>query len=169
MLYFSYGSNMSSRRLLSRVPSAEYVTTALLPGHDLRFHKKSLDGSAKCDAFATRNDEHAVRGVIYRIAESHKASLDRIEGLGKGYEEKTVEILASTDEILVAYTYYATFIDHRLKPYHWYKQHVLTGALEYALPERYIDRLHRIEAIDDPDPQRHADEIAIYGDNLTQR
>ncbi|MES9945188.1 MAG: gamma-glutamylcyclotransferase family protein [Candidatus Thiodiazotropha sp.] len=167
MLYFSYGSNMSSRRLLSRVPSAKYVTTAALSGHDLRFHKRSLDGSAKCDAFATQSDGHAVRGVVYHIAESHKAALDRIEGLGQGYEEKIVELVASTNETLVAYTYYATFIDPSLKPYHWYKRHVLTGALEYALPEKYIDKLRDIEAIEDPNRQRHVDEIAIYKDGLT--
>ncbi|PVV14438.1 MAG: hypothetical protein B6D77_03230 [gamma proteobacterium symbiont of Ctena orbiculata] len=167
MLYFSYGSNMSSRRLLSRVPSAKYVTTAALSGHDLRFHKRSLDGSAKCDAFATQSDEHAVRGVVYHIAESHKAALDRIEGLGQGYEEKTVELLTSSNETLVAYTYFATFIDPSLKPYQWYKRHVLTGALEYALPEKYIDKLRDIEAIEDPNRQRYVDEIAIYKDGLT--
>ncbi len=55
MLYFSYGSNMSSRRLLSRVPSARFITSASLPGHALHFHKKGLDGSAKCDAYETKS------------------------------------------------------------------------------------------------------------------
>ncbi|PUB91560.1 MAG: hypothetical protein DBP01_01735, partial [gamma proteobacterium symbiont of Ctena orbiculata] len=44
-------------------------------------------------------------------------------------------------QVVVAYTYYATFIDRTLKPYQWYKHHVLTGALEYGLPAPYIDRL----------------------------
>lgn len=164
MRYFSYGSNMSSRRLLSRVPSAKFVTTAVLPGHKLHFHKKSLDGSAKCNAFETQNDEDAVHGVIYDIARSHKARLDHIEGLGAGYEEKTVELIGFSGEILTAYTYYATFLDRTLKPYHWYKHHVLTGALEYDLPGTYVDKLREIESTEDPNPRRHTIEMAIYKD-----
>jgi hypothetical protein len=165
MLYFSYGSNMSSRRLVRRVPSAKFVTTAVLPGHKLHFHKKSLDGSAKCDAFETRSDEHAVHGVIYDIARSHKATLDHIEGLGAGYEEKSVELIVASGEIMVAYTYYATFLDRTLKPYNWYKHHVLTGALEYDLPGTYVDKLREIDSMKDPNPQRHTIEMAIYRDN----
>jgi hypothetical protein len=165
MLYFSYGSNMSSKRLLSRVPSAKFVTTAVLPGHKLHFHKRSQDGSAKCDAFETQDNEHAVHGVVYDIAESHKARLDHIEGLGVGYEEKTVDLIASSGELLTAYTYYAIFLDRALKPYHWYKNHVISGALEYDLPGTYIDKLRVIESIQDPNPQRHTIEMAIYRDN----
>jgi gamma-glutamylcyclotransferase (GGCT)/AIG2-like uncharacterized protein YtfP len=162
MLYFSYGSNMSSRRLLSRVSSAEFVTTATLAGHALYFHKKGRDGSAKCDAFETKFEKDAVHGVIYEITESHKAVLDRIEGLGQGYWEKTVELVSPSGQMLVAYTYYATRIDRTFKPYHWYKHHVLAGALEYDLPAAYVDKLRKLESIEDYDPLRHAIEMAIY-------
>ncbi|MEW8536389.1 MAG: gamma-glutamylcyclotransferase family protein [Candidatus Thiodiazotropha endolucinida] len=167
MLYFSYGSNMSSRRLLSRVPSARFVTSASLPGHELHFHKKSLDGSAKCDAYETKSDRYTVSGVIFEIAKSEKAVLDSKEGLGQGYEEKMVELIDPDGEMLAAYTYYATFIDRTLKPYHWYKHHVLTGALEYDLPATYIEKLRLIESMEDPDPQRHAFEMAIYANSMT--
>ena len=50
MLYFAYGSNLSSARMAARVPSARVVARAQLPGHALRFHKVGRDGSAKCDA-----------------------------------------------------------------------------------------------------------------------
>jgi hypothetical protein len=138
------------------------MTTAVLPGHELHFHKKSLDGSAKCDAFETDCVKDAVHGVIYEITESHKAVLDRIEGLGQGYGEKVVELVAPAGETLVAYTYYATVIDRTFKPYHWYKHHVLSGALEYELPATYVDKLRKIESMEDPNPQRHAIEMAIY-------
>lgn len=51
ILYFAYGSNMSSARLRARVPSCRPIGIAFLPGHELRFHKRSKDGSGKCDAF----------------------------------------------------------------------------------------------------------------------
>lgn len=50
MLCFSYGSNMSQRRLKARVPSARFIAVAERPDHRLRFHKSAGDGSAKCNA-----------------------------------------------------------------------------------------------------------------------
>ncbi|MGM0616445.1 MAG: gamma-glutamylcyclotransferase family protein, partial [Pseudomonadota bacterium] len=49
-----------------------------------------------------------------------------------------------------------------MRPYHWYKHHVLSGAREHALPAAYIRALERIEALDDPDAERHQREMAIH-------
>ena len=162
MLYFSYGSNMSIRRLKDRVPSARVKTVATLPEHDLRFHKKSKDGSAKCDAHETNNLEHSVIGVVFDIAESDKPELDRKEGLGNGYNQKEVSVTTVSGETITAITYYATNIDSELKPYHWYKHHVLTGANENGLPKKYVEKISNIESIPDPMPERHEREMAIY-------
>ncbi|MCG7995459.1 MAG: gamma-glutamylcyclotransferase [Candidatus Thiodiazotropha taylori] len=166
MLYFAYGSNMSSRRLRERVPSARFRSTATLEAHELRFHKRSRDGSAKCDALETHNPQHRVIGVVFEIAQAEKAELDRHEGLGYGYEEKQVSLLTGSAESLTAFTYYATHIDSLLKPYSWYKHHVLSGAREHQLPTTYLDRIERIEAIIDPNSARHVLEMAIYLDGL---
>ncbi|GAB4354045.1 MAG: gamma-glutamylcyclotransferase family protein [Methylohalobius sp. ZOD2] len=162
MLYFSYGSNMSSKRLKARVPSANFVTIATLDRHDLRFHKKGKDGSSKCDAHETGNEAHAVMGVVFDIFETEKPYLDSVEGLGHSYEEKTIEVATPSGETLEAFTYYAVSIDSTLFPYHWYKHHVLTGAREYGLPESYIARIGLVESISDPQPDRHEREMAIY-------
>lgn len=162
MLYFSYGSNMSIKRLQDRTPSAKFVTIATLNKHDLKFHKKSEDGSSKCDAHETRNHEHAVIGVVFEITGSEKPVLDRIEGLGYGYEEKTIELTTQSGEIIRASTYYATIIDPGIKPYNWYKHHVLTGARENGLPDAYVELIENIESIKDPKSERHEREMAIY-------
>ena len=163
MHYFSYGSNMSSKRLLERVPSAKKVSTGVLANHDLRFHKVGkIDGTAKCDAMETGNPEHAVHGVLYRLCESEKPHLDRVEGLGKGYEEKRVSVKMDCGNVIEAYTYYATHIDPALKPLGWYKEHVLRGAEEHGLPETYIRTIESIEHYEDADKARHTKELAIY-------
>lgn len=162
MLYFCYGSNMSSLRLQHRAPSSQFVAVARLEKHDLRFHKSGKDGSAKCDAFNTNNPDDQIFGVIYQISEPDKVQLDRIEGLGKGYDEKIVEISALTGELFTATTYYATKVDPSLKPYHWYKEHVLKGAEENRLPKAYIHYIANIESVDDYDIERHQKELAIY-------
>ncbi len=73
--------------LQSRVPTARAVTTARLPGHVLRFHKRSDDGSAKCNMVKTGRTEDEVYGVIFEIEGTEKALLDKAEGLCKGYVE----------------------------------------------------------------------------------
>lgn len=166
MLYFSYGSNMSSKRLKDRVPSASFVTIATLYKHDLRFHKKSKDGSGKCDAHETGNNEHSVIGVVFDISESEKPELDRKEGLGYGYAEKIVELTVHSGKVVEASTYYATNIDPELNPYHWYKHHVVTGAKENGLPEGYVERIGYIKSVSDPKPERHESEMAIYANKV---
>lgn len=92
MLCFSYGSNMSQRRVQAWVPSAWFVAVAELPAHRLCFHKSAGDGSAKYDAEETGNPDDRVIGVVYEIADAEKPDLDRHEALGFGYEEKQVEL-----------------------------------------------------------------------------
>lgn len=162
MFYFAYGSNMSSRRLTSRVSGVGLLGVAKLARHTLRFHKIGSDGSAKCDVIHTGSLDHFVMGVVFRITDSQKPILDKIEGLGVGYEEKTIELKSLSGEDIEASTYIATHVDPALKPYHWYKHHVLTGAREHGLPDAYIEQISAIESIDDSDQGRHDIEMAIY-------
>ena len=162
MLCFSYGSNMSHRRLQARVPSARFVAVAELPAHRLSFHKSAGDGSAKCDAEETGHPNDRVIGVVYEIDDAEKPDLDRHEALGFGYDEKQVELKTGSDRVQ-AWMYYATRINNALKPFHWYKDHVLIGARENGLPAEYIAQIEAVESIDDPKPERHGRELSIYG------
>lgn len=163
LLYFAFGSNMSTPRLRSRVPSARPLGAATLPGHVLRFHKPGRDGSAKCDACYTGRDSDAVHGVVFALGTHEKPYLDTCEGLGNGYAEKTVTVTDARGTAYRVYTYYATRIDPGLRPYHWYKTHVLRGALEHRLPEHYIAAIRGIASIDDPSCGNHLHELSIYG------
>jgi len=163
MLYFSYGSNMSTKRLAHRVPSATFVVVATLTKHILKFHKVgSIDGSGKCDASETTNHSNQIIGVVFDILESEKPVLDKKEGLHNGYEEKTVKVNSITGEILETTTYYATNCDPSVKPFHWYKEHVIRGAKENGLPEIYIQSFLDVESIADPNSERHEQEMQIY-------
>jgi len=162
VLYFSYGSNMSTPRIKHRVESATVISVAHLHQHSLRFHKKSVDGSAKCGIAHTKSPNDLVYGVVFEILISDKHILDNYEGLGNGYEEKTVSIILPDGKSIAAATYYATHIDVSLKPYHWYKEHVLRGAREHALPPEHIAAIEAIQSIADPDHDKHVKEISIY-------
>lgn len=163
MYYFAYGSNMSVARLRERVPSADPLGCYILKEHDLRFHKSSKDGSGKCDAYFTSNSEDNIFGALFEIAPRQKRALDKAEGLGYGYEDKEVTVIAGDGSLVKAVTYVAIIIDETLKPYSWYLNHVLIGASETSLPAEYIQRkIKAIEAIEDNDKERDRKQREVH-------
>jgi hypothetical protein len=157
MLYFAYGSNMSTPRLRYRVPGCRFTFVARLPNYKLCFHKRSKDGSAKCNAFRTAEPKDVVIGAVYEIPTNEKPALDDAEGLGSGYHEEIIHVLSPEGQEVTVCTYIAdaSFIDDSLQPYSWYKDFVLAGAEEHQLPSEYVEsRIGAVHAIRDPDPQR---------------
>ena len=159
-LYFAYGSNMLTRRLRERTPSALSIGTATLAGHELRWHKVSKDGSAKCDFVPGSSPQSCVHGVVFEIANADMAALDLAEGLGMGYRKEVVEV-ACAQGVIEAWTYRATNIDHLALPYTWYKVLVVAGAREHGLPRSYVDALTAVATKDDPQPERTAQNLLI--------
>lgn len=153
---------MSLRRLQHRVSEVRMISIGLLEKHKLEFHKKSNDGSGKCDAFYVGDSKYPVYGVVFEVTTSQLLLLDKYEGLGNGYEQKAVEIMTQNSGTISAVTYYATEIDCSIKPYQWYKEHVLHGVKEFNLPKDYIDKIRKIDAIPDPNTKRHREELTIY-------
>ncbi len=152
-IYFAYGSNMSSRRLRARTPSALPLGTGRVAGHRLAWHMLGLDGSAKCDMFETGNPQDSVWGVFYEIAEAERFLLDQAEGLGTAYDFKIIEV-HSEGVVVQAGAYYATGVAQSLHPFDWYLAYVVGGADEHGLPQAYRDALRRIAAHEDPDSER---------------
>lgn len=162
--YFAFGSNLASPRLLQRIPGASLHCVATLDEHLLCWRKNDRGQSGKCDIDYTGDPEHRVFGVIYQMTIAEKAELDVYETAGFGYAHKTVEVVTLEGDRQQAFTYYALDIDHTQQPFHWYKEHVLRGALEHRFPEHYIDWIRSTPSIDDHDQERHQRELAIYQD-----
>lgn len=166
VVYFAYGSNMSTARLRERMPSCKPLGIATLPGHTLRFHKRSVDKSGKCNALAT-DDGQSVIGVLFSFDPSERAALDRAEGVGNGYAHATVTVLNDKGRRRKVLTYLATpdSIDDSLRPYGWYKEFVLAGAREHGLPQDYVAaQILSVEAVEDPDKVREMKQQATLGD-----
>ena len=163
-LYFAYGSNMALERLKARIPSARLYHNARLPGHELKFHKKGADGSAKCDVVVSDTAHHAVHGVLFEFDLNEKPILDMFEG--PRYESHSVELMTDRDQVIEAFLYVVAnkiaHTDQQLKPFHWYKHHVLYGARQAALPQDYIARIAAVEAQQDQDLERTRRELSIY-------
>lgn len=149
MWYAAYGSNLHPRRLAERISSAQFVATSFLSDWSLYFHKRSKDGSAKCNILLGGDGIHI---AIFDISAADKLTLDKIEGLGLGYSE----ILLNVPEIGDCASYVAdeSHIDDSLDPYDWYKELVLVGARAHGFPEDYLNRISSLPAREDPDPNR---------------
>ncbi len=166
--YFAYGSNKSLARLQQRVPSAEFLGLYSLKSHQLTFHNEGVDGSGKCDAFETSNENDIVYGALFNMHIKDKPTLDKAEDLGTRYNIKTVTVYRE-DESLEhlpqkeeAFMYYGLCLEPSLKPFSWYLNHVVTGAKEINSPSDYLALLEAIETTEDPNTERHHKEFAIH-------
>ena len=161
--YFAYGSNLHPMRLMERVPSANLVGVIELSKHSLSFHKKSSDGSSKCNLSYTGAETDLVHGAIYEVDAEHKSELDRFEGKGYGYIDNQIKLQHQGREY-TCFTYIAqqSHIVDNLKPYHWYKKLVVLGARYLQCPDSYVLSIESVESVEDPDWERREEkEILI--------
>jgi hypothetical protein len=159
--YLSYGSNLHPVRLQDRVPSASLAGTVELPGRALTFSKRSHDGSGKC-TIASADRSSSVFGAVYQIEQREKYLLDRIEGLGAGYDEHWEDLrLNGARTRAFVYVAASDYLDKKLIPYCWYKDLVLAGARYHCYPAAYIKVLDAVAAARDPDEERRKTNEAI--------
>jgi hypothetical protein len=162
LFYFAYGSNLCLPRLRARVPSCQVVTTAALPEHALRFHKRGRDGSAKCDAYRTGSPLDRVLGVVYSLLETERPALDAAEDLGRGYDASWVEVQSDQGALQVmTYCARAEMIEARLQPFDWYHAFVVRGARQRGFPDDYIRQIEAVCYQPDPDRTRQAANRAL--------
>jgi len=146
--YFAYGSNMLTQRLAARCPGIVPVGAAALQGYTLNFSKVGRDLSGKATPVAQAGA--ALHGVLFHIDAADLAVLDRIEGVGAGYERVNVALHQDgAAETIEAVTYVATHTDERLRPFLWYRALVLAGAMQHALPEAHQALIRGFDCDDD--------------------
>lgn len=163
MMIFSYGSNMHLNRIKKRVPSAKLVAVAYITKYQLRLHKVSKDGSAKADAFFTDDKSDIIWGTIIEINEEEKLKLDRAEGLGYGYNEKSIAVHTKENEIIKANIYVADekAINPDLLPFNWYLQYIIEGAKAANLPKDYQEFIKTFPSIIDKNETRRSENLLI--------
>ena len=161
--YLAYGSNMLSARLRARVRSATNPRVVALPGRTVSYRKLSWkDGSAKCDLAVAPDPSATAYGVVFDIDPSDRDALDAAEGCGHGYHAVTLEVRYS-GRVLHPFAYVADeeALVSDLPPFDWYRDLVVAGAKEHALPPDYVASLAAVSAAVDPEPRRAAEERSI--------
>ena len=113
------------------------------------------DVSGKGDMIPSESETDEVYGVLFKILETEEKNLDEAEGYPDfGYGKKKIDVITTKGEKYRSVMYFATDIDPKKKPYHWYKEQVVQGAREHGLPEGYIKKIDDVESIPDQDPER---------------
>ncbi len=139
-LYFAYGSNMSTGRLQARIERAQPVARAHWLHMELAFNKVGVDGSGKAN-LVQRSGARAW-GVLFELHPDDWGVLDRYE---PGYERSTCGVHIDSGEILEAQVYLAVPPFNEIPPHDWYRDHLLNGAVEHALPGDLITWLRGIQ------------------------
>ena len=84
-----------------------------------------------------------------------KEKLDEIEGVGKGYDNTSIEVpeFGCCDIYLGS----ASHICNESVPYDWYREIVLLGCRHLGFPVTYVSMIEAIGADPDPDEERSRD------------
>ncbi|MEC4088465.1 gamma-glutamylcyclotransferase [Pseudoalteromonas rubra] len=160
ILNFAFGSNLTPARLQARLPAAQLLGTARLPGYTLGFRHLGQDGSAKCSIEPDDSAVACVHGVLYALTEQEIAQLDRIEG--EGYQRQGVEVIRACGSRLTAHCYITQQFYDDLLPFSWYLEHVLRGVQHHQFPASYQQLLAKQPCTLDLDFHRARRELSIH-------
>lgn len=157
MLYFAYGSNLLTHRMVARVSNANFVSTGNLTGWRFAFNLRSTDGSAKANAIKTDSSLDTLYGAIYELDDAGKSLLDQFEDLGGAYEiaYAIADAGHGSSEVFL-YVGNRERVADNLPPYDWYRALILAGARQHNLSAGFVRMLQACATTRDPDSDRAA-------------
>jgi gamma-glutamylcyclotransferase len=141
-LYFAYGSNMSSTRLRERIPHARSLGSARAPGWRFAWNKRGRDGTGKANLVV--EERAVVWGVLYELRPDDWSVLDRYE---PGYARMAHELLDAEGRLHPGQLYVCHAHGPDLALQDWYREHLIEGAREHALPSQYVARLEELPTL----------------------
>jgi cation transport regulator ChaC len=150
-LVFQYGSNMSNGRLnhADRLNGdAKFVYVAkTIESFELGFSIWSNSNECAAADIAESKAGRNIIGVVYEIPDDlvtreaskrhQRKSMDAIEGEGKNYIRRTIDLEREDGSRLTALTYVVKERRDGLKTQMHYVRHILDGLREHKLPSDY--------------------------------
>jgi cation transport regulator ChaC len=165
VLTFGYGSNMCLGRMQWRVPSLHFRCVAELRGYRLVFNKTSTDRSGKANVIVGTNQDKTL-GVVFGVAKEHEQRLRDYEA-GYNPQMMTVYDVASGESREVSvYIAGINKIQAGLRPYTWYRRHIVCGGGHWGLDPKYLRTIEAALAYEDPDQDRTACELSFPCDRV---
>ena len=135
-LYFAYGSNMDAKAMGRRCPRSKALGLARLERHRLALMREGW-------LTAVRASSSAVHGVLWDLALSDIAALDRYEGLSQGFYVKLTQPVIAERGPKQAIIYFgANSGPGVLRPA--YIAEILAAARSWRLPAGAVEALERL-------------------------
>jgi hypothetical protein len=135
-LYFAYGSNMDVDAMARRCPRSKTLGLARLERHRLTAMREGW-------LTAVRDPSSAVHGVLWSLALSDVAALDRYEGLFEGVYAKLMQAVIAESSPKRAIVYFGANAGPGV-PRPAYIAEVLAAAKSWPLPPEGVAALERI-------------------------
>jgi cation transport regulator ChaC len=146
VIYFAYGSNLSTAQMIDRVSSSRVVGPAELGGYEFAFNKKSEDPSTG-RVSAKANVREAARSVVWGVCyELTQQQFDRLVEKEGGYD--VIQLLPTdlrSGRAIAARTFVAK--PSRLttaRPTAEYVETIVGGLLEHGAPEAYVSKVRNL-------------------------
>jgi len=134
MIVFAYGSNMDQKAMALRCPKSKALSAGRLMGHRIIVMEEGY-----ASVVPERNS--VVHGVIYDLAPSDVAPLDRYEEVARGLYRKTMlPVLKREGGSLRAMVYVGQGKEGGM-PQNAYWQPILDAAQDWGFPEPYLAHL----------------------------
>ena len=135
-LYFAYGSNMDVDAMARRCPRSKALGLARLERHRLTAMREGW-------LTAVRDPSSAVHGVLWSLALSDVAALDRYEGLSEGLYAKLMQAVIAESSPRQAIVYFGVNAGPGV-PRPAYIAEVLAAARSWPLPAEGAEALERL-------------------------
>jgi gamma-glutamylcyclotransferase (GGCT)/AIG2-like uncharacterized protein YtfP len=133
-LYFAYGANMSKTAMAGRCPKSRPLGLARLVRH-----RSFIMSSGYLSV--RRDPGMDVHGVLFDLALSDVAALDRYEDIGRGLYTKVVQPVLRKDAAAARALVYIGRDQNAGVAHPDYMAGVLAAAHDWELPPRYIAHL----------------------------
>lgn len=143
MKYYSYGSNMSEKRMISRGVNFYKKETGILKGYRFVINKMSQKDNKIGFANIIKDENSEVEGIVYDINDNDILKIDRFEGFPTHYSREIHKINNEDCVVYIANTNWTSL--NELNTTQEYKNHILEGK-EY-LSEKYYNKLLEIKTI----------------------
>jgi len=135
-LYFAYGSNMDVGAMARRCPRSKALGLA-------RLERRRLAVMREGWLTAVRDSRSAVHGVLWDLALSDVAALDRYEGVPQGLYAKLMQPVIAGRAPKQAIVYFGVNSGPGA-PRSAYLEEVLAAARSWPLPAQGLEALERI-------------------------
>lgn len=153
ILYFAYGSNLSTEQMHERCPHATPVGIGHLPGWRWIINARGYANVVECE---TESDGEGVWGMLYLLPPRDEESLDKCEGVPWAYDKSVLEVRWVLDDwkktpeggeqTVRALVYVDEQRKEEGKPREEYvgrMQRGIKDAVDWGVGEEYVERVMR--------------------------